>query len=559
MFPTIPADWKTLSATELRALAAEIRTAFEALPADPDAETRALALAAVDARKLLLAEAKAKDALAAISMSEDEDAEPKIDDKVDDKVDDASDNDDDKSDDKVDEASNSDDDKSDDDGDLGDKAPVRKPGTAVDLGASEDDGDRAPVLRPDRVFMADDVAGAKPGSTFDNWAGVTDALLEMGQSVSPSSTRKHYVGHVKGNFSEAMQLGPNMVDNLRMFERDELTAAFCAPATPVYDMACWNTDRRPVRASLPQFRPDARGSVSIFPSPSLSDITDQDGGVGTWTTDDDDTIGTTNPSVKECAVIECGTPTVYSLYGVWRCLTIQNLLAMTFPELVEAWLNRLAAAHARLAETQLLEAMGTEATAITGETLGYGAAVSTATQILEVLALHQERERWDTMGMEGWMPRWVRSALKMDIMRRRNTTGIMQVPTDEAIDQMFRNVGVNPHFFIDTPTWAATVGPVQSGGAKGNVPDTIDILLAPRGKFGVMDRGQLNIGVTGNNIYRDNASNASNQFTMFFENFEGVVNTDSCPAYLLELPNLCYNGVQIDDLAIACDGVTAGT
>ena len=203
--------------------------------------------------------------------------------------------------------------------------------------------------------------------------------------------------------------------------------------------------------------------------------------------------------------------------------------------------------------------MGTEATAITGETLGYGAAVSTATQILEVLTLHQERERWDSMGMEGWMPRWVRSALKMDIMRRRNTTGIMQVPTDEAIDQMFRNVGVNPHWFIDTPTWAAAVpGPV-SGGIKNNVPDTIDILLAPRGKFGVMDRGQLNIGVTGNNIYRDNSSNASNQFTMFFENFEGVVNTDSCPAYLLELPNLCYNGVQIDDLALACDGGEVGT
>ena len=80
------------------------------------------------------------------------------------------------------------------------------------------------------------------------------------------------------------------------------------------------------------------------------------------------------------------------------------------------------------------------------------------------------------------------------------------------------------------------------------------MILAPAGKFGVMDRGELSIGVTGNNLYRDNASNASNQFTFFFENFEGLVDTDSCPAYQLEIPGLCHNGVQIADLAIACDG-----
>jgi hypothetical protein len=144
--------------------------------------------------------------------------------------------------------------------------------------------------------------------------------------------------------------------------------------------------------------------------------------------------------------------------------------------------------------------------------------------------------------------------MKMDIMRRRSDSGRPSMVTDAEIDTMFRNVGVNPHFFIDTPTWAAAVPAVATGGNKNNLPATIDILLAPRGKFAVMDRGQLNIGVTGNNIYRDNASNASNQFTMFWENFEGIVNTDSCPAYLLEFPALCYSGVQIADLAIDCDG-----
>ena len=140
-------------------------------------------------------------------------------------------------------------------------------------------------------------------------------------------------------------------------------------------------------------------------------------------------------------------------------------------------------------------------------------------------------------------------------MRRRNETGRVQVVTDAEIDTMFRSVGVNPHFFIDTPTWAAAIPGVATAGTLNELPTVVDILLAPRGKFAVMDRGQLNIGVTGSNIYRDNASNASNQFTMFWENFEGVVNTDSCPAYLLEFPALCYSGRQIADVGINCAGV----
>ena len=555
MFPEIPQNWKSLSASKLRDLAAKIKEAVVALGDDADADARAAALAAIEARKELLAEAQAKEAVAQAKAA----LEAEVDEADDDADLGDDEGDDDEGDDEGDESDEGDE-GDEGDGDLAAETPVRKAGGINDLGAKADTEPKTPAIRPDALVAVGGVSSRSGGERFKDWGDLAETLMDVAKSVSPTSTQKHQVAQIVGNFTEAQQLGSNMVSNLRRFDTDELQAAFCAPATPIYDLACWNTDRRPVRNSLPQFRPDQRGSVSIFPSPSLSDITDQSpAGVGIWDTDDDDSQATTDPSLKECAVIECGTPTVYSLYGVWRCLTIQNLLAMTFPELVEAYLNRLAAAHSRLAETQLLEAMGTEAVAVTGETLGYGATTSVTTQILETIALHQEQERWDGDQMEGWLPRWVRSAMKMDIMRRRNDTGRPVMPTDAEVDQMFRNIGVNPHFFIDTPTWAASVPAVQTGGNKNNLPDTIDILLAPRGKFAVMDRGQLSIGVTGNNIYRDNASNARNQFTMFFENFEGVVNTDSCPAYLLELPNLCYNGVQIADVALDCEGVEAGT
>jgi hypothetical protein len=33
-----------------------------------------------------------------------------------------------------------------------------------------------------------------------------------------------------------------------------------------------------------------------------------------------------------------------------------------------------------------------------------------------------------------------------------------------------------------------------------------------------------------------------------------VIDTNTCPAHLIQIPNLCYNGQQIADLVINCEG-----
>lgn len=557
MFPTIPENLNSLSAAEARTLAGELRVAAEAVRNNPDStpEEVDLAIKAVAARKEILAFAANKEALVSAELSEDEEAEPAAAD--DEAADDTDDGDD---------ASDADD--ADDAGEHADtsdkelsaksKLPAKKVRTTTGV-STEASTDGAGRFTPDKLIATDAVPGVSAGSPFESWRDLAESLVEVGSSLNPSSSQQFTVAKVPGNFGEGQLLGPNMLDNLRMFE-PEIMAEMCAPAEPQYDLACWNTDRRPVRGSMRAYKPDARGAVSIYPSPSLADITDQDVGFGVWTKEDDQSLATTDPSSKECAVIECAEPATYRLYGVWRCLTVQNLLAMTFPELVEAYLNRLAAAHSRLAETRLLEAMGTSATPVSQSDLGYGSTVSITSTVLNMLALHQEEERWDLGEADAWLPRWVRYAMKMDIIRRRSTNGgMISVPSDAQIDNMFRDVGVEPHFFIDTPTWAEAVPAVQTGGVLNLLPSTIDMVIAPRGKFAVMDRGELSIGVTGNNIYRDNASNSKNQFTMFFENFESLVDTNSCPAYLLTIEDLCHNGIQIADEVMACDGGSAGS
>jgi hypothetical protein len=338
-----------------------------------------------------------------------------------------------------------------------------------------------------------------------------------------------------------------MMLNAAKFEADnELMAAFCPPATPYYDIGCANTLRRPVAGSLPGFAAP-RGSVSIMPSPALSDITT---GYGQWTSAND---ADSNAVKSDCQTITCGSPTAYEMYGVYRCLTVKNMMAMTYPELVEAYLNRLGAAYARYAEELLLNAMATAATTITAPALGYGGAVTITSTILNYLALFQQQQRWDSVPTEAWLPRWVLWGMKMDIMRRRRTDGQVSVPSDSQIESMFREVGLNVTWFIDHPTFATAIATISTGGTLNKLPQSVQILIAPAGKFAMIDRGELAIGVTGNNIYRDNESNRHNQFTFFFENFEGVVNTGCGEAHVLDIP-VCWSGVQIDDIVIDCYG-----
>lgn len=566
MFPEIPENLAVLSAADLRALAAEIHTAVQSALAeakDLDEVKQARAFIAKHREITELAREKEAAAREAAEMSDGTD-------EGDDTSGDASDGTDD-SDDDYDSASDDTEDEDDDneehqdssgDDDSNDhqgEASVGKKKVRTNFGVSGADdsgGDEGSGrLSPGKLKARSSVAGVQPGNAFEGWGQLAEALIEQADSIRPNSSERFTVAAIEGNFDEAHQLGPDMVANLRRFDPD-LMADMCAPAVPQYDLDCWNTDRRPVRNSMAAFRPDARGAVSIYPSPSLADITDQSPlGVGVWTDDEDSDVYNNS---KECAVIECAEPTIYRLYGVWRCLTVQNLLAMTFPELVEAYLNRLAAAHARLAEQQLLEAMGTASVAVAAPALGYGSSVTITSTVLNLLALHQEEERWDNGAMDAWLPRWVAWAMKTDIMRQRRTDGTqVRVPSDARINQMFEDAGVTPHWFIDTPTWAATIPSVQTGGDMNALPDELNMVVAPRGKFAVMDRGELSIGVTGNNIYRDNASNSKNQFTFFFENFEALVDTNSCPAYLLTIEDLCHNGSQIADVAIDCDGTAS--
>lgn len=530
MWPQVPEDIKSLSASEARAFAREIRlAAAAALRAGLDDEGRVEYDAQMATREALLKHVK--DIAEAEALESDEsDAEPPAADEGGEAA--------------------ADEGEADDEGELSAK-PVKTSFGAPSAPApvAAEARETRPVVRtaPEYLYAVSGVQGKNPGDTFESWGEVAAAAARRGASLNPSSTERFEIARIKGNYTPDRVLTEDVMLNAVKFEPDELVATFCPPATPHYNLACANVLRRPVFASLPAFQAP-RGRVSIMSSPSLSDITT---GYGQWTSADDVDVD----AVKDdCQTITCGSPTEYEMYGVYRCLTVKNMMAMTYPELVEAYLNRLGAAQARLAEELMLNAMQSASTDVNAPALGYGGAVTITSTILNYLALYQETQRWDiTSNMEAWLPRWVLWAMKMDILRRRRTDAGFSVPSDATIEGMFRDVGVNVTWFIDRPTWAVAIPEVHTANNLNLLPASVQILIAPPGKFAAIDRGELAIGVTGNNIYRDNESNRRNQYTFFFENFEGVVNTTSCPAHTLDIP-ACWNGVQIDDIVINCQG-----
>lgn len=576
-YPQVPEDLSALGETELETLRKGLIEAIGFVTngkvvLSSDAEKSALedATKALVAVKALQSEAKAKtaadaqrlaDAQAALQDDADDDAtvtEPDVDD------DDVDDDDGDDG----DGGGDDDDDGEDDDAGAATPPPPKLETTPAKpkkgVGSKDKPGNGG--LDVSRIVALDNVPGKRADEAFIDWHELAASLLERSRTVSANSVAP--VGMIEAKYDRSRSLegldqmetlkkltaatGSSFGGNATFAAPQELTAAMCAPVTPYYGMDCMNTARRPVFNSLPGF-PAPRGGVSIPTSPTLSDVT---GGYGFWDKDDDADVA--NQTKNACLTVECPTSEEFFFYAVYRCLTVQNMMQMTWPEVVEAYLNRLAARTARAAEVQLLDLMATNVNRITAPGLFTSASTALWTTLLQYRSGAQERERWDLMdgGLEMWAPRWLQTYLRIDIARRRNTSVSTPYFASEAdVNRVFADLGFNVHWFIDTPTWGITA-PVQSTGNPTTLvaaPASVNVLIAPPGKFALIDRGALTIGLQGNNVVRDINTLKKNQFTMFFETFEGIVDTNSCPADMLKIP-LCFSGIQHADQAVDCYG-----
>lgn len=369
-----------------------------------------------------------------------------------------------------------------------------------------------------------------------------------------NSGEKFVVARVLGNIPEDRRLVGNYAADIETFGGldfldADLQAAICAPREPIYDLSFGSSVARPVAASLASYGAP-RGGVSVYPTPRLSDITE---GTGIWTRDDDANDAATK---ADCQTIPCGSVENYDIYGIYRCMTVTNMAAMTYPELVAEFLNRLQATQAQLAERTLLNAMKDDVNtmAVHSDGINVGASIALLETLLRTIQSYKEMERYDdNVRFDLWAPRHLRTMLVVDQLRRKRTDNVSLsdiVSASSDVAAAFTSAGVNPTWTLEGASGWPSLGSLSEGAAIPEWPTTAKMLLTPTGNFRRLDGGELNLGVGGNTV-RDTTSLSKNNFTMFWESFEGLVAFGARSLHL-NLVDICPGGQQVADVTIDC-------
>jgi hypothetical protein len=281
---------------------------------------------------------------------------------------------------------------------------------------------------------------------------------------------------------------------------------------PYYGLQMIATAERPVQAALPSFLAD-RGGLRYARPAGLGAITTA---VGDITAAEDLAGGTF--ATKSCQTITCPTFTETDVDIIYHCIRWSNLSARTFPELVAQWTNLVLAAHARLAESNLLTGIDQAGTYVTAGALGLGASATLFSQHLAAANGLRSRNRMapDAV-LRLLMPWWAVDLIISDVIRSQ----FQRFDTDrQRVIALYRSFNIEPTFYIDGAAGRAQVFGAQSNSHLLPFPATVMSYLYPEGSFLYLDGGSLELG-----IVRDSVLNATNEFEVFGETFENVAFT----------------------------------
>jgi len=102
------------------------------------------------------------------------------------------------------------------------------------------------------------------GEEFESKAQLAEALISRFETISGGSDSKLAVARLSANWKPEQLLSDDAAENIAKFGgldvtapsfTQGLTAAFCAPTEPLYDIATSSSTARPVKASLATYRP----------------------------------------------------------------------------------------------------------------------------------------------------------------------------------------------------------------------------------------------------------------------------------------------------------------
>lgn len=416
-----------------------------------------------------------------------------------------------------------------------DRMPDGKAG-AVLVAAAGVEGERAGAPM-DRIKLAKAYK-----KTADRWGrvakhdgGMEQRILVASASFDFPEDRVLHTQDWEYNAEKIAKIVPQSVPGMYGFELTDraLTASggLCAPLEPIYSIPNFATQARPVRDALPSFRAD-RGGVNVGAATYVGDITTAISTI----TEANDTLGGTY-ATKSCQALTCPTFTEVPVTVIAHCREYGNLNAMAWPEKIAHENDLTMAAHARTAEGYLLDRIKTLSVNVTNGAETLGALIYLVDAIVKASFGIRGRLRMP-MGAQfrALMPSWVPGLLALDTIQTPNEG---RFKSENDLVNYLRGYGINPTFYLDTPSTGTTQLPdsSQTAAAIDSLPDNVQWAIFPEGAFIHVDSGGLELG-----IVRDSTLNSTNDYQFFGETFENVALLAPQQATYWVTSDLCASG-----------------
>lgn len=385
--------------------------------------------------------------------------------------------------------------------------------------------DETPVI--DLIASAD-IPGTGDGSPL-SMSEAAKALIARRKSVKNSGNDGEFVlvASAEANYDDDHTLTGDWTSDQEKIRATTGTNAIiasggiCAPSEAWYGLELLSEACRPVKEALPSFSA-ARGGIRFMTPPSLSQLN----GSARITTEAQDTAGynldgdhSSLVDPKPSVHVTCGQINEVVVDAISSILTVGNMNARTYPELVQTWTSLAAARHSQVAEINLLDKIAAASTAVTAAKV-YGATRSLLSTVDQALAGYVSRHRiCNGIDIRVMFPSWVKNLIRTDLTRQAPGDGLEHFyVSDGEIQQWFTARGVSVSFYQDSATSAGQSYGTQSAGAVTDYPGTVKWYLWAEGTFIFLDGGTLDLG-----LVRDSTLNSINDYSLFVETFENLV------------------------------------
>lgn len=395
------------------------------------------------------------------------------------------------------------------------------------------------VSEPQKDLAATRTRVMLNGTPADN-----PSMLNLAEAFRDASSRslktgKERVARVETTFAEDRTLSGKTAADTRLLDSfvspEAVTAAggCCSLPQPIYSNPVSGSTDRPIRDSLPTLGA-TRGKFTFFPAICLP--TD---GVGLWSCENDDKVSATDQTTwKSCADVDCDETDEVGVDAIYSCVTVGNYQTRFAPEQWQGYLAALAVMNARQGEVALFQKMRAGVTS-THQAAALGSVFANLVNGVGLTAASmRQTQRLADLQLNLWLPDWVRTAVRLDLINRRVFTSAADDPnvSDAMIAAAFANEGVKVIYSQDLDPIEAATGVIANGAPKA-LPNTAGAVLAPEGYFTFLDGGTLDLGTE----VRDHGLNRQNKVAAFSESFEGLL-ARGCDARALDIPvEICDN------------------